>query len=114
MIPELIQQALDFCVEKSPRLKHREEVVNLLLKGDNWTHSTLRYALSKGICEYLSMYHQELEQVYLTGSTVEDRAGLTSDIDLIIKAKTREALANTLRKLDNTKKGAPLEPSNTF
>jgi len=47
------------------------------------------------------MHHQELEQVYLTGSTAEDRAGFTSDIDLIIKAENNEALIDTLRRLDN-------------
>ncbi len=42
MIWELIKQALDFCVEKNPRLKDRESVVNLLLEEDSWVHSTLR------------------------------------------------------------------------
>lgn len=101
MIWELIKQALDFCVEKNPRLKDRESVVNLLLEEDSWVHSTFRYALSKEICLFLSIHHQELEQVYLTGSTVEDRAGFTSDIDLIIEAENNEALADTLRRLDN-------------
>jgi len=101
MIWELVQQALDFCVEKTPHLRDRGSVVDLLLKEDSWVHSTFRYALSKGICTFLSMHHQELEQVYLTGSTVEDRAGFTSDIDLIIKAEKNEALTDTLRRLDS-------------
>jgi hypothetical protein len=98
---ELIRQALDFCVGKNPHLKDRESVVNLLLEEDSWVHSTFRYALSRGICAFLGMHHQELEEVYLTGSTVEDTAGFTSDIDLIIKAENNEALADTLRRLDN-------------
>ena len=101
MVWELIRQALDFCVGKNPHLKDRESVVNLLLEEDSWVHSTFRYAISKGICAFLGMHHQELEEVYLTGSTVEDTAGFTSDIDLIIKAENNEALVDTLRRLDN-------------
>ena len=84
MVWELIRQALDFCLGKNPHLKDRESVVNLLLEEDSWVHSTFRYAISKGICAFLGMHHQELEEVYLTGSTVEDTAGFTSDIDLIM------------------------------
>jgi len=98
---KLIRQALDFCVGKNSHLKDRESVVNLLLEEDSWVHSTFRYALSKGICAFLGMHHQELEEVYLTGSTVEDTAGFTSDIDLIIKAENNETLTDTLRRLDN-------------
>lgn len=101
MVWELIRQSLDFCVGKDLQLKDRESVVNLLLEEDSWVHSTFRYALSEGICAFLGIHHQELEEVYLTGSTVEGTAGFTSDIDLIIKAENDQALTDTLRRLDN-------------
>jgi len=102
MTRELVQQALDFCVGKNTKLTDRESVVSMLLKKDSWTHSTFRYALAKGICQYLGIHYGELEEVYLTGSTLENRAQFTSDIDLIIKTKRNsEAVVNTLRRLDN-------------
>ena len=102
MIRELVQQALDFCVEKNPHLTDKEGLVSLLLREDSWAHSVFRYALAMRICEYLSIHHQELEEIYLTGSTLDNRARFTSDIDLIIKTnESSEAVIDTLRRLDN-------------
>ena len=102
MIRELVQKALDFCVEKNTCLKNRKTVVNMLLQEDNWVHSTFRYALGRKICEHLGIYCGELEEIYLTGSTLDDRAGFTSDVDLIVNVRENSrALIDTLRRLDN-------------
>lgn len=102
MIKEFVEQSLDFCIKKNPHLKSRRGVVDMLVREDNLVHSSFRYALSRRICEYLASYHQELEKIYLTGSTLEDRAGFTSDIDLIIKIRKKsKAVMATLRRLDS-------------
>ncbi|MBE0477823.1 nucleotidyltransferase domain-containing protein [Candidatus Aerophobetes bacterium] len=102
MIRELVQQALDFCTEKNPYLEDRQAVVGMLLKDDSWTHSVFRYALAIRISQYLGAHYQELKQVYLVGSTLENRAKFTSDIDLIIRVESdSKAVVNTLRRVDN-------------
>ena len=102
MIRELVQKALDFCVEKNTCLKNKEGVVNMLLQEDNWVHSTFRYALGRNICEHLGIYCGELEEIYLTGSTLDNRAGFTSDVDLVVKVRgDSRALIDTLRRLDS-------------
>ncbi|MFW0861030.1 MAG: hypothetical protein AAGT88_02840 [Dethiobacter sp.] len=57
--------------------------------GDENVHSRLRYALAKGIADYLGSIAENLDSVYVYGSTMNDNARLCSDIDLLVKVKSK-------------------------
>ncbi|MCR3922948.1 MAG: nucleotidyltransferase domain-containing protein [Firmicutes bacterium] len=69
--------------------------------GDESIHSRFRYALAIGVSRYLGSMDANLESVYVYGSTLNDNACFSSDIDLIVKVKTKssETLA-TIAMLD--------------
>ena len=64
--------------------------------------STEVYALAKGISNYLGKIDENLESVYVYGSTANDNARLSSDIDLIVKVKSKNgSTGKALKILDS-------------
>ncbi|OIN96967.1 hypothetical protein AUJ66_04795 [Candidatus Desantisbacteria bacterium CG1_02_38_46] len=93
----LIKEALQFCQEKA---SWRVSGISDLRRGDKWTHSTFRYGLARQISNHLLNNYREIKAVYIFGSTLEDRAGSTSDVDLILVVqKKNELLLHYIRKL---------------
>ncbi|EEG77007.1 nucleotidyltransferase domain-containing protein [Dethiobacter alkaliphilus] len=86
-IMEIMAEAVRFGCRKEQLAE--EQFLKKLLTGDVNAHSRLRYALAKGISRYLGSMDDNLESVYVYGSTMNDNAGFSSDIDLIVKVKSK-------------------------
>ncbi|MDW7649916.1 MAG: nucleotidyltransferase domain-containing protein [Bacillota bacterium] len=86
-IMKIVPEAIRFCCQKEHMTE--ETFFRNLQAGDEATHSRLRYALAKGISGYLGSFDDNLQSVYVYGSTMDDNAGLSSDIDLIIQVKCK-------------------------
>lgn len=86
-IMEIMAEAVRFCCRKEQL--SQEQFLKKLLSGQENVHSRLRYALAKGIAGYLGSMDDNLESVYVYGSTMDDNAGFSSDIDLIVKVKSK-------------------------
>lgn len=82
----LIKEALRFCREKA---NGRASGILGLRRGDEWTHSTFRYGLARQISNHLLNNYHEIKAVYIFGSTLEDKANSTSDIDIILVAQKK-------------------------
>lgn len=72
------------------------ELLQQLRNNSPKTHSVLRYALAKGVAEYLRDLECGIRGVFLHGSTMTDEAGLASDIDLIVLVEKKVDQARTL------------------
>lgn len=88
-VMKIVPEAILFCCQKEHTTE--ETFFRNLQAGDEATHSRLRYALAKGIAGYLGSFDDNLQSVYVYGSTMDDNAGLSSDIDLIIRVKTKNS-----------------------
>lgn len=86
-IMEIMAEAVRFCCGKEQLSE--EQFLRNILSGQENAHSRLRYALAKGISRYLGALDDNLESVYVYGSTMTDNAGFSSDIDLIVKVKSK-------------------------
>ncbi|MBC7318250.1 nucleotidyltransferase domain-containing protein [Candidatus Bipolaricaulota bacterium] len=77
------------------------ELVRALRVGNPWAHSLLRYALAQELCTYLGRICPGIRKVYVYGSTVENRAGPASDVDLILWVQKKSgALESLLWQVD--------------
>ncbi|MDH5781809.1 MAG: hypothetical protein OEZ07_04485 [Dehalococcoidia bacterium] len=95
----IFKQAILFCSEKLNETN--EEILNLLRKGDSWFYSALRYALAKKFCRYIEVENITLKPVYIYGSSLEDTAPFTSNIDLILWVSQKaENLDSFLKDMD--------------
>jgi predicted nucleotidyltransferase len=95
----LLDQAVEFCKR---RLGKSEREVRLgLAQEDPEVHSTLRYAIAKGLSEHLGRLGRAVRAVYVYGSAMNGDAGACSDIDLVVIVghKLDQAVA-LLRRLD--------------
>lgn len=86
-IMEIMAEAVRFSCRKEQL--SQDQFLKRLLSGQENAHSRLRYALAKGISRYLGSMDDNLESVYVYGSTMADNAGSSSDIDLIVKVKSK-------------------------
>jgi predicted nucleotidyltransferase len=86
-IMKVVIEAVRFACQK----EHLSEdhFFRSLQAGEENTHSRLRYALAKGITHYLGSIDDNLESAYVYGSTMDDNAGCKSDIDLLVKVKSK-------------------------
>lgn len=81
----LLQRALAHTKEKVFGCSGKgASVLAALLAGDPGVHSAFRYALSKEFCRYLAEIGTSFRAFYIYGSTMENRAHLHSDVDVII------------------------------
>lgn len=83
-LERLMDDALEFCSLRAK--KQVPEIIEKIKKDDLWANSTLRYALAKEIGKTLSK-DSNFRDLYIQGSVMEDRARMTSDIDLILHVK---------------------------
>ena len=81
-VREGFNYAFDFCEERLR--KNRSEVIRSFRQGNKPTHSYFRYGLAKKIGAYLGSFSESLFEVYIHGSSVKDKSGPGSDIDIII------------------------------
>jgi predicted nucleotidyltransferase len=95
----LLDAALRFC---SLRLGRTEkEILEDLRREEREAHSSLRYAMAKGLSEYLARLGRSIQGVYLYGSTMNGDARAGSDIDLIVVVGRKLDQAQALlRRLD--------------
>ncbi len=78
-----------------------EELIEALRGGDPWAHSLFRYALAQEFSNYLARLCPEIRRVYVYGSTVDNRAGPASDVDLLVWVQRKTtALESLLWRLD--------------
>lgn len=78
-----------------------DALVSALRSGDPWAHSLFRYALAQELCLYLAQLCPSIRRVYVYGSTVDNRAGPSSDVDIIVWVRRKlSALDNLLWQLD--------------
>ena len=101
VVERFVESALAYCVEKHGRLKNRREAIQRLLEEDREVHSVFRYALGRSVCDYLAQQNETVDACYLTGSLCNDRAGVTSDVDMILESRYFPvALAATLQRVN--------------
>jgi len=84
---DLLEKALLFSCKKCK--KNRIDFLRMLLNGSHIAHRIFRYELAGQLCDCLAEVDDNLEAVYIYGSTMEDNANFVSDIDLILKVKTK-------------------------
>ncbi len=78
-----------------------DAVVSALRTGDPWAHSLFRYALAQELGLYLAQLCPSIRRVYVYGSTVDNRAGPASDVDIIVWVRRRlPTLENLLWQVD--------------
>lgn len=95
----LLVQALENCGKKS--FGGVDALVAALRAGEPWAHSLFRYALAQELGLYLNRICPNIRRVYVYGSTMDDRAGPSSDVDLILWVREKvPALESLLWKLD--------------
>ena len=93
----IVQEAIKFsCVKE--RLTE-EDFYRTLKEGQEDTHSRFRYALARGISSYLGHIDDNLESVYLYGSTMVANANTASDIDLLVKVKSKDSKTRRVLEL---------------
>lgn len=79
----MVSGALRFCLGKTGS-GSASGVKKNLRAGDALAHSVLRYGLARQISDDLTSGPYGVSAVYVYGSTMEDRARATSDIDLLV------------------------------
>jgi len=84
---KFVEEALESCRGKANGKASR--IMDYLRSGDAWAHSTFRYCLARRISVYLRATCPGVKAVYIFGSTMDDRAGITSDIDLLVVVRNR-------------------------
>lgn len=95
----LLDRAVMFCANRLHMTEIR--VVQTLQRGEPEVHSTLRYAVAKGVGDYLRELGCGFRAVYLYGSAMNGNAGIASDIDLIIIVEHKlDQVCNLLQRLD--------------
>ena len=97
--PELDTDALLTAALLSCASKLGQNVVQLraqLGNGSPAAHSTLRYVIAKKVARYLGKLQCGIRGVYLYGSTMNDEAGLGSDIDLLVLVERKRDQARIL------------------
>lgn len=77
----LLNAALAFTAERGKRTE--DETIVRMKGNDLWTNSTFRYALAKQIAAGLNG-NSIFRALYVYGDVMEDRARLTSDVDMIL------------------------------
>lgn len=96
---QLLARALENTAQKG--FSGVDAVVYALRTGDPWAHSLFRYALAQELCLYLAQLCPSVRRVYVYGSTVDNRAGPASDVDIIVWVQRKlSALENLLWQLD--------------
>jgi len=96
---KIIEDALQFCSRKAN--SKASAILKDLRSNNRWTHSTFRYCIARTISGYLLAKYSNLKDAYIFGSTLEDRAGSSSDIDIILVCKKKDAaLVRDIEKLD--------------
>ena len=95
----LFDRALMFCAKR--RHTSADQVIQTLREGNPEAHSTFRYAVAKGLANYLGNLGCEFHALYLYGSTMNGNAGIASDIDLIIVVPHKlDQVFSLLQRLD--------------
>ncbi len=95
----LLDCAVRFCATRLG--KDEREIVCALQSGEPEAHSTLRYAIAKGLSEHLAGLGCSIQAVYLYGSSMNGDARAASDIDLIvIVRRVLDQAQALLRRLD--------------
>ncbi|MBC7099894.1 nucleotidyltransferase domain-containing protein [Candidatus Bipolaricaulota bacterium] len=90
----LFARALNRASRKS--FAGEEKLVQALQAGDPWAHSLFRYALAEELCTYLGEICPSIRRVYVYGSTVDNRAGPASDVDLILWVRKKSPVLESL------------------
>jgi len=95
----LLDRALMFCADRMHRSV--DQVIQAAREGETEVHSTLRYAVAKGLGTYLGSLGCDFRAFYLYGSAMNGDAGIASDIDLIIVVKHKlDQVSRLLQRLD--------------
>jgi hypothetical protein len=95
----LIERAIDRCARR--RGEFSESTLERLRRGDPETHSSFRYALAKGLGEYLGGLGASFRALYVYGSAMGNAASPCSDIDLLIVVeRRRDEVARLLLRID--------------
>ncbi|HWH08509.1 MAG TPA: nucleotidyltransferase domain-containing protein [Candidatus Thermoplasmatota archaeon] len=82
-VGHLIIEASLIALSARERIPLRE-AAQRLRDGDPYLHAEYRLALAWAVHHHLRKAHPGIEEVYVIGSTLEDRARRTSDLDLVI------------------------------
>lgn len=84
-IGALVIEASLLALSARERIPWRE-AARLLAQGDARIHAEYRVALAWAVHHHLRRTHPHVEDVYVIGSTLEENARKTSDLDLVILA----------------------------
>lgn len=73
-----------------------ENLAQALRAGDPQAHSHFRYALAQELCNYLAGICEGMRKLYIYGSTMDNRAGPASDVDLILWVQKKSSALESL------------------
>ncbi|MTI84722.1 MAG: hypothetical protein FH756_12645 [Firmicutes bacterium] len=94
----LMEKSLQFCCQRENIT--RDKVIRGMQSGCCYSHSNFRYAVAKNLCRILAN-ENDINAIYLHGSTVKDKARVSSDIDLVLHVRRKEKeLSSRLEQLN--------------
>jgi hypothetical protein len=82
-VGQLVIEASLVALSARERIPWREAAARLR-EGDAYLHAEYRVALAWAVHHHLRKAHPQIEDVFVVGSALEERARRTSDLDLVI------------------------------
>jgi predicted nucleotidyltransferase len=90
-------------MESSKDLSNYQDVISCLKARNTLVHSKFRYSIAKDIARLLTAdFKGFVRDIKLYGSTAEYTAGIYSDIDIIIRVKSKSRNMEEMLKLLDT------------
>ena len=103
IVTTMMEEAIEFCAEKAG-LKGKEQAVEALRHGDCSVCEYLRYALAKGVAEYLSSVDDTIQAIYtyepeyatIVDEPIPGRPNLSPGFNLIARVSRKSAALSSV------------------
>ena len=103
IVTTMMEEALEFCAEKAG-LKDKEQAREVLRKGDCYVCEYLRYALAKGVAEYLGSVDDTLKAIFTyepeyatsVDESIPGRPNLSPGFNLIARVSRKSAALSSV------------------
>ena len=103
IVVSIMEEAIEFCARKTG-LKDREQILDTMRSGDCSVCEYLRYALAKGVAEYLGSMDNTVKAIYIyepeyatsMDMTIPSRPNLSPGINLIVWVSRKSAALSSV------------------
>ncbi len=98
-----ITKAVKSCIARTGSIRSHTDILEALKRGNPFAHSRLRYSIASDIAGYIKRkYKGDILGTKLYGSTMYYRAGIYSDIDILVHALRRGSTVKLdIKEVDN-------------